>query len=223
MKKLVKLLHEAGYKLEPHKYRGTDFRLCWMRGDEYFCNDDLSNMMFLIDDKYKISEIYSHSLAFSEELNKWYGWSHRAFYGFTIGDKVQKGDISYQPSTKKDFEESCIYWIEMNCARDEENGTRTQITEIKKDVPNPDGYYTYQPTDDTDNTPTDEEYHEPDPDILGICVRSEVSFFGKQKDRKTITHTNWNEYPETYGRGEYTIATMEEAKQEAIAFTKAVS
>ena len=27
---------------------------------------------------------------------KWYGWSHRAVYGFGIGDKVKKGDSGYK-------------------------------------------------------------------------------------------------------------------------------
>lgn len=27
---------------------------------------------------------------------KWYGWSHRAVYGFGIGDKVKKGDCAYK-------------------------------------------------------------------------------------------------------------------------------
>lgn len=27
---------------------------------------------------------------------KWYGWSHRAVFGFGIGDKVKKGDIAYK-------------------------------------------------------------------------------------------------------------------------------
>lgn len=26
---------------------------------------------------------------------KWYGWSHRAIYGFKVGDKVKKGDCAY--------------------------------------------------------------------------------------------------------------------------------
>ena len=26
--------------------------------------------------------------------NKWYGWSHRAIYGFTIGDIVKEGDCT---------------------------------------------------------------------------------------------------------------------------------
>lgn len=34
------------------------------------------------------------SIGYSPVENKWYGWSHRATYGFTIGDKVEKGDIT---------------------------------------------------------------------------------------------------------------------------------
>lgn len=32
------------------------------------------------------------SIGFSEKSQKWYGWSHRAFYGFGIGDVVKEGD-----------------------------------------------------------------------------------------------------------------------------------
>lgn len=34
------------------------------------------------------------SIGYSPSENKWYGWSHRATYGFTIGDKVEEGDIT---------------------------------------------------------------------------------------------------------------------------------
>lgn len=32
-------------------------------------------------------------LGFSEKENKWYGWSHRAVYGFGIGDKIKEGHM----------------------------------------------------------------------------------------------------------------------------------
>lgn len=34
------------------------------------------------------------SIGYSPSENKWYGWSHRAIYGFTIGDEVKEGDIT---------------------------------------------------------------------------------------------------------------------------------
>lgn len=34
------------------------------------------------------------SIGYSPKENKWYGWSHRALYGFTIGDVVKKEDLT---------------------------------------------------------------------------------------------------------------------------------
>lgn len=34
------------------------------------------------------------SIAFSPKSQKWYGWSHRAIYGFKIGDVVEYGDLT---------------------------------------------------------------------------------------------------------------------------------
>ena len=34
------------------------------------------------------------SIGFSKKNNKWYGWSHRALYGFKIGDSIKKGDCA---------------------------------------------------------------------------------------------------------------------------------
>lgn len=34
------------------------------------------------------------SIGFCEKENKWYGWSHRAMYGFGIGDVVKEGDCA---------------------------------------------------------------------------------------------------------------------------------
>jgi hypothetical protein len=34
------------------------------------------------------------SIGFSVEKNKWFGWSHRAIYGFQIGDVVKEGDCA---------------------------------------------------------------------------------------------------------------------------------
>lgn len=37
-------------------------------------------------------------VGFSPTEKKWWGWSHRAAYGFGIGDKTKKGDAGYIPS-----------------------------------------------------------------------------------------------------------------------------
>jgi hypothetical protein len=44
--------------------------------------------------KHDIKEIET-GLGFSEKEQKWYGWSHRAIYGFGVGTKIKKGDVVY--------------------------------------------------------------------------------------------------------------------------------
>lgn len=39
------------------------------------------------------------SIGFCEREQKWYGWSHRAIYGFGIGSTVTKGDCAYTADT----------------------------------------------------------------------------------------------------------------------------
>lgn len=51
------------------------------------------------------------SIGFCEEEQKWYGWSHRAIYGFGVGSEVKKGSCAYTPTTKDDFKEDMIrFW-----------------------------------------------------------------------------------------------------------------
>ena len=33
------------------------------------------------------------SIGFSEKEQAWYGWSHRAIYGFKVGDKCKEGQL----------------------------------------------------------------------------------------------------------------------------------
>jgi hypothetical protein len=37
------------------------------------------------------------SIGFSGHDGKWYGWSHRAIFGFKIGSKCAKGHCHYKP------------------------------------------------------------------------------------------------------------------------------
>lgn len=43
------------------------------------------------------------SIGYCSKENKWYGWSHRAIYGFTKGSEVKPGDCAYTPSTMDEF------------------------------------------------------------------------------------------------------------------------
>ena len=40
------------------------------------------------------------SIGFSSKDGKWYGWSHRAIYGFKIGSKCKDGHCHYVPKSE---------------------------------------------------------------------------------------------------------------------------
>ncbi len=42
------------------------------------------------------------SIGFSAKNGKWYGWSHRAIYGFKIGSTCKPGDCHYQPRNRRE-------------------------------------------------------------------------------------------------------------------------
>ena len=53
----------------------------------------------------------SASIGYNPEEEKWYGWSHRALYGFTIGSTCSKGDCCYKAPNKEDFIEDILrFW-----------------------------------------------------------------------------------------------------------------
>lgn len=37
------------------------------------------------------------SIGFNPKTQEWYGWSHRALYGFGIGSQTKKGHVGYHP------------------------------------------------------------------------------------------------------------------------------
>tara|TARA_B100000214_G_scaffold10058_1_gene7324 strand:- start:104793 stop:107204 length:2412 start_codon:yes stop_codon:yes gene_type:complete len=42
------------------------------------------------------------SIGFSSKDNKWYGWSHRAMFGFKPGQSVKQGDCGFRPSNAQE-------------------------------------------------------------------------------------------------------------------------
>ena len=43
------------------------------------------------------------SIGFCEREQKWYGWSHRAIYGFGVGSKVEEGDCCASSGYTKEY------------------------------------------------------------------------------------------------------------------------
>lgn len=52
-------------------------------------------------------------IGFDEKENKWYGWSHRAYYGFGIGFEMKKGVAGYKGRNEEEVVEACVrFWTD---------------------------------------------------------------------------------------------------------------
>lgn len=59
----------------------------------------------------EITDQLTHGVGFSLKDGKWYGWSHRAIYGFKIGSTCNKGDCHYQAANLDDeIEKAVSFW-----------------------------------------------------------------------------------------------------------------
>ena len=59
----------------------------------------------------EITEQLTHGVGFSLKDGKWYGWSHRAIYGFEVGSTCNKGDCHYQAANLYDeIEKAVSFW-----------------------------------------------------------------------------------------------------------------
>lgn len=98
---------------KPSELEGDD-------GDVYYSNFDDSyitrvgmedNVKFLAERN--ITEQLTHGVGFSPSENKWYGWSHRAIFGFTIGSTCSKGDCHYRASNiEEEIEKARLFWTD---------------------------------------------------------------------------------------------------------------
>jgi len=80
--------------------------------DSYIAHVGLEkNIKFLADRE--ITDQLTHGVGFSPKDGKWYGWSHRAIFGFEIGSTCKKGNCHYVGSTEAEQEEDAIrFWTE---------------------------------------------------------------------------------------------------------------
>lgn len=105
-------------------YTMTDWQIQEMRGEtlrtavnssgNYIGDEDTAK--YLCNERGIAPELASPShgvcsVGFCEREQKWYGWSHRAIYGFGIGSTVKRGDCGYVPVGWDDFlEQAADFW-----------------------------------------------------------------------------------------------------------------
>ncbi len=147
----------------------------------------------------RLMQEYSFSptccIGFNEKEQKWYGWSHRAIYGFGIGSIVKKGDCAYTPINQQDMLDDMInFWV----GKENEFCYKAQIIKTEIGIPDPNG------------------------ERVGFGCYLECSTTRKN-DNSIFISKYWQPFPDVWGRGEWEAKTLEDAKQMAISFAEGVS
>lgn len=103
------LLESKGKRVMLKKFMEDNFKkrgdyLYPLKGNKNVCfHAEFDKGLLKFMAQHEITEFYPQkggsnvpSIGFSEEEQKWYGWSHRAIYGFGIGSEVKKGHAGYE-------------------------------------------------------------------------------------------------------------------------------
>ena len=159
------------------------------------------NIKYLADRE--ITEELTHGVGFSPKDNKWYGWSHRAIYGFTIGSTCKKGDCHYVASTPEELiDDHAEFFRDISDESAEQNRKECQILPDRSGIrilPAPIVIPVVESIQDIEEGLNN-------PESLDVADINEGSY-----------------YIIECGKGEWTAKTMEDAKQMAIDFNKGVS
>ena len=73
----------------------------------------------------EITEQLTHGVGFSPKDNKWYGWSHRAIFGFEIGSECKKGDCAYIAATPEELINDHVDWMDYEDTVKDHSGAQT--------------------------------------------------------------------------------------------------
>lgn len=149
----------------------------------------------------------TESIGFSQSEQKWYGWSHRAIYGFGVGSKVKVGDCAYVANTPEGLIDSHVeFWTDLDNAEKQklrraecqalEDGSGIRILHAPLVIP------MAKNLDDALSSIGGETIETTDFDIFGGDNAVEIR---------------------TCGKGEWTAQTLEDAKQMACDFAEFVS
>lgn len=133
------------------------------------------------------------SIGFSAREQKWYGWSHRAMFGFGIGHTVTPDSVAYVPSTREEYIAERLAWHTLT--QEKANVTARVV----------------------DSGPEEDQGIFIEFDVVGPCVRAGESI----GDRVGIIYPL--DRAGGYGRGTWTAATLDDARIMACDFAEDIS
>lgn len=62
--------------------------------------------------RHEITDCLTRGVGYSPKDHKWYGWSHRMIYGFTIGSTCKIGDCHFVARTiEEEVENTRLFWL----------------------------------------------------------------------------------------------------------------
>lgn len=114
------LLEKIAIKKEIYKLGFEGTPAYFSKIDGSFLGFKPNDVKFLSDrgitedvQNYRNEPDHTANIGFNPDEQKWYGWSHRAIFGFGIGHTVKMGDAGFSPSNKEEFmDQSLRFWTE---------------------------------------------------------------------------------------------------------------
>ena len=114
IKKIVKVINcKAGYQIRHELIDGKEFgtddmilKSAYTPNGDYIGNSKTAHLLCKkrgIKPEKRTPKNNVCSIGFCEKEQKWYGWSHRALYGFKVGDKVKRGDCCASSGFTEDY------------------------------------------------------------------------------------------------------------------------
>lgn len=157
-------------------------------------------------------------IGFCEREQKWYGWSHRAIFGFGVGDRIKKGDVAYVANTPEGLIEQHVAFFADEMLYPDEERRNTKAEELRAQcsaLPRDRGIVIDNPGINVDAVVLGSM------DNVGDALAAlEAADHIKPEPTQLI-----EPYQEVVlcGRGEWTAETLGDAKQMACDFAESVS
>jgi len=170
--------------------------------DSYMTHVGMEDSIKFLADR-EITQELTHGVGFSPKEGKWYGWSHRAIFGFEIGSTCKKGNCHYTASTPEEMiDDHANFFADISQECAEEHRAECQILPDKSGI-----RILHTPLE----LPVIENIEDIENAINDIGSVPVQTLF---KDDYSVIKC---------GKGEWTAKTMADAKQMAKDFNEGVS
>ena len=151
------------------------------------------------------------SIGFCEKEQKWYGWSHRAIYGFGVGDTVNKGDCAYTANNPEEMiDDHANFFLDISQEAADERRKECMIAPDKSGI-----------------LISHSSFIESLSEIPIISIKDAVSVLSGNLNPEDVRVDIPDNFLEStsfipVGRGEWTAKTLEDARQMACDFAESV-